>query len=149
MKKVFMAVQSAVKKETSFIAIGTGIACLVMLVAFFILHQVVPSDAPFGYTVPFDYTIFLGAIGGFLVAVGNFFWMGLTVQKITGMSEEETDRARSTMAVSLRYRTMLQLLWVIIAILVPAVNLVTGVVPLFIPSILIKIRGILSARKGR
>ncbi|MCR5656295.1 MAG: ATP synthase subunit I [Butyrivibrio sp.] len=144
-----MAVQSAVKKETSFIAIGTGIACLVMLIIFFILHQVVPSDAPFGYTVPFDYTIFLGAIGGLLVAVGNFFWMGLTVQKITGMSEEETDRARSTMAVSLRYRTMLQLLWVIIAILVPAVNLVTGVVPLFIPSILIKIRGILSARKGR
>ncbi len=138
-----MVVQDAVKKETSFIAAGTGIACVLMIVVFFVLHQVVPNYAPF------DYTVFLGAIGGFIFAVGNFFWMGLTVQKITGMSEEETDRARSTMAVSLRYRTMLQLLWVVISILVPAVNLVTGVVPLFIPSILIKFRGILSARKGR
>ncbi len=138
-----MVIQDAVKKETSFIAAGTGIACIILIVVFFILHQVVPSYAPF------DYTVFLGAIGGFAVAVGNFFWMGLTVQKITGMSEEETDRARSTMGVSLRYRTMLQLLWVVLAILVPAINLVTGIVPLFIPSTLIKIRGIIAARKGR
>ena len=144
-----MVIQDAVKKETSFIAVGTAVASLVVLAVFFVLHQVVPVDAPVGYTVPFDYTVFLGAIGGTLVAVGNFFWMGLTVQKITGMSEEETDRARSTMAVSLRYRTMLQLLWVILSIFVPAINLITGVAPLFIPSILIKIRGILSARKGR
>ncbi|MBE5843903.1 MAG: ATP synthase subunit I [Butyrivibrio sp.] len=143
-----MVVQDAVKKETSIIAAGTGIACVLMIVVFFILHQVVTSYAPEGYA-PFDIPVFLGAIGGFLIAVGNFFWMGLTVQKITGMSEEETDRARSTMAVSLRYRTMLQLLWVVIAILAPFVNLVSGIVPLFIPSILIKIRGILSARKGR
>lgn len=144
-----MVVQDAVKKETAFIAVGTGAVSLLVLVLFFLLHQVVPENAPFGYKVPFDYTIFLGAIGGTIVAVGNFFWMGLTVQKITGMKEEEMDRARSTMAVSLRYRTMMQLLWVIISIFVPAINLITGVVPLFIPSILIKIRGILTARKGR
>jgi hypothetical protein len=59
------------------------------------------------------------------------------------------DRARSTMAVSLRYRTMMQLLWVILSIFIPAINLVTGVIPLFIPSILIKFRGIITARKGR
>ena len=144
-----MVIQDAVKKETSFIAVGTAVASLLVIILFFVLHQVVPQNAPFGYKVPFDYTVFLGAIGGTLVAVGNFFWMGLTVQKITGMSEEETDKARSTMAVSLRYRTMLQLLWVILSIFVPAINLITGVAPLFIPSILIKIRGILSARKGR
>ena len=143
-----MVVQDAVKKETSFIAAGTGIACIVMIVVFFILHQVVTSYAPNGYA-PFDYTVFLGAVGGFAIAVGNFFWMGLTVQKITGMSEEETDRARSTMAVSLRYRTMLQLVWVVVAILVPIINLASGIIPLFVPSVLIKIRGIISARKGR
>ncbi|WP_026509086.1 MULTISPECIES: ATP synthase subunit I [unclassified Butyrivibrio] len=137
-----MVVQDAVKKETTFIAVGTALASVLVIVLFFVLHQVVPKDAPFGYSVPFDYTIFLGAIGGTVAAVGNFFWMGLTVQKITGMSEEETDRARSTMAVSLRYRTLLQLLWVVLAIFVPAINLVTGVIPLFIPSILIKFRGI-------
>jgi hypothetical protein len=138
-----MVVQDAVKKETTFIAVGTAVVSLIIIVVFFVLHQLVPGYAPF------DYTVFLGAIGGTIVAAGNFFWMGLTVQKITGMSEEETDRARSAMAVSLRYRTMLQLLWVVLSIFVPAINLVTGVAPLFVPSILIKIRGILSARKGR
>ena len=138
-----MVVQDAVKKETTFIAVGTAVVSLIIIVVFFVLNQMVPDYAPF------DYTVFLGAIGGTIMAVGNFFWMGLTVQKITGMSEEETDRARSTMAVSLRYRTMLQLLWVVLSIFVPAINLVTGVAPLFVPSILIKIRGILSARKGR
>ena len=138
-----MVIQGAVKKETSFIFTGTFLACVLVVVCFFILHQVVPGYAPF------DYTVFLGAIGGLIVAVGNFFWMGLTVQKISGMSEEEKDRARSTMAVSFRYRTMMQLLWVVVAIFVPAINLVSAIIPLFIPSILIKIRGILAARKGR
>ncbi len=138
-----MGVQEAVKKETSFILIGTTIACVIVVLGFFILHQVVPSYAPF------DYTVFVGAIGGLIVAVGNFFWMALTVQKIAGMNQDEDDRARSTMAVSLRYRTLLQLVWVVIAIFVPQINLVSGIIPLFIPSVLIKIRGILSARKGR
>ena len=138
-----MVVQDAVRKETSFIAAGSGIIMVAVILVFFILHQAVPDYAPF------DYTVFLGAIGGVAVAVGNFFWMGLTVQKIADMSEEENDRARSTMAVSLRYRTLMQLLWVVLSILVPAINLVTGIVPLFIPSVLIKIRGIISARKGR
>ena len=138
-----MEVQEAVKKETSFILLGTAAACVVVIIGFFIMHQVVPSYAPF------DYTVFIGAIGGLIVAVGNFFWMGLTVQKIAGMSEDEEDRARSTMAVSLRYRTLMQLVWVVIAVFVPAINLVSGIIPLFIPSALIKIRGIISARKGR
>ncbi len=141
--KFCMGVQEAVKKETSFILIGTSVASILVIICFFILHQVVPSYAPF------DYTVFVGAAGGTIVAVGNFFWMGLTVQKIAGMNQEEDDRARSTMAVSLRYRTLIQLVWVVIAIFVPAINLVTGIIPLFIPSFLIKIRGILSARKGR
>lgn len=141
-----MKLQDAVKKETANIAIGTGIGVLIMFAVFFVLHLVVPEDAPFGWTVPFDYKVILGGIGGFLVAVGNFFWMAITVQKVASMEDEK--QARSTIGVSYRYRTLLQLLWVILAIVVPVFNLVAGIVPLFIPSLFIKLRGIISAGKG-
>lgn len=141
-----MKLQDAVKKETAKIAIGTGIGVLIMFVVFFVLHMVIPEDAPFGWSVPFDYKVILGGIGGFLVAVGNFFWMAITVQKVASIEDEE--RAKRTMGVSYRYRTMLQFLWVILAIVVPVFNLVAGIVPLFIPSFTIKLRGILSAGKG-
>ena len=141
-----MKLQDAVKKETAKIAIGTGIGVLIMFVVFFVLHMVIPEDAPFGWSVPFDYKVILGGIGGFLVAVGNFFWMAITVQKVASIEDEE--RAKRTMGVSYRYRTMLQFLWVILAIVVPVINLVAGIVPLFIPSFTTKLRGILSAGKG-
>ena len=141
-----MKLQDAVKKETGKIAIGTGIGVLIMFIVFFVLHMVIPQDAPFGWTVPFDYRVILGGIGGFLVAVGNFFWMAITVQKVASIEDEE--RAKREMGVSYRYRTMLQFLWVILAIVVPVFNLVAGIVPLFIPSFTIKLRGILSAGKG-
>ena len=132
--------QDAVKKETTNIAIGVGVGVCLMYLVFFVLHMVAPDWAPF------DYKVILGGIGGFVVAVGNFFWMAVTVQKVASLEDE--DKARSTMGVSYRYRTLLQLLWVILAIVVPVFNLVAGIVPLFIPSITIKLRGIISARKG-
>ena len=133
--------QDAVKKETRNIAIGTGIGVAVMILVFFVLHMVIPDD-----WVPFDYTVVLGGIVGFIVAVGNFFWMAITVQKVASIEDEQ--KARQTMGVSFRYRTLLQLLWVILAIVVPVFNLVAGIVPLFIPSLTIKLRGIMTAGKG-
>ena len=135
-----MKLQDAVKKETGIIAVGTAIGILVMYVVFFVLHMVLPNWAPF------DIKVILGGIGGFIVAVGNFFWMAVSVQKVASITDEE--RARRTMSVSYRYRTMLQFLWVILAIVLPVFNLVSGIAPLFIPSIIIKLRGILSAGKG-
>ena len=136
-----LKLQEAVKTETRNIAIGTGIGVAIMYLIFFVLHMVIP-----GNWAPFDYTVILGGIGGFLIAVINFFWMAITVQKVTSIEDEA--RARQTMGVSLRYRTLMQILWVIIAIVAPIFNLVAGIVPLFIPSITIKLRGIMSAGKG-
>ncbi len=141
-----MKLQPAVKTETGKIALGTGIGVLIMYAVFLILHLIVPEDAPFNLAVPFDYKVILGGIGGFLVAVGNFFWMAVTVQKVASIEDDK--QARSTMGVSYRYRTLMQLLWVILAIVVPVFNMVAGIVPLFIPSIVIKLRGIISAGKG-
>ncbi len=73
---IFGEVQPAVKKETGHVAVYTAIGAVLMWVIFGILHGVMPEK------VPFDYTVFLGGIGGGLIAVLNFFLMGLTVQKV-------------------------------------------------------------------
>ena len=67
-----MKLQSAVKKETGIVAAWTAAGILIMILAFFVLHMVMPDWAPF------DIKVILGAIGGFAVAVGNFFWMAVT-----------------------------------------------------------------------
>ena len=135
-----MKLQKAVKKETGIIAASVAVGIIVMYLVFFCLHMVVPDWAPF------DIKVIVGGIGGYLIAVGNFFWMAVSVQKVASIEDE--DRARKTMGVSYRYRTMIQFLWVILSIVLPFINPVAGIAPLFIPSIVIKLRGIISAGKG-
>lgn len=135
-----MKLQSAVKKETGIVAASTAAGILIMIVVFFVLHMVIPD------WVPFDIKVILGAIGGFIFAVGNFFWMAVSVQKVASITDDA--KARSTMGVSYRYRTLLQFLWIILAIVIPFINPVSGIIPLFIPSLMIKLRGIISAGKG-
>ncbi len=135
-----MKLQSAVKKETGIVAVSTAAGILIMIVVFFVLHMVIPD------WVPFDIKVILGAIGGFIFAVGNFFWMAVSVQKVASITDDA--KARSTMGVSYRYRTLLQFLWIILAIVIPFINPVSGIIPLFIPSLMIKLRGIISAGKG-
>ena len=135
-----MKLQKAVKKETGIIAASVAVGIIVMYLVFFCLHMVVPDWAPF------DIKVIIGGIGGYLIAVGNFFWMAVSVQKVASIEDE--DRARKTMGVSYRYRTMIQFIWVILSIVLPFINPVAGIAPLFVPSIVIKLRGIISAGKG-
>lgn len=135
-----MKLQKAVKKEAGIIATSVAIGVLVMYLVFFCLHMVVPDWAPF------DIKVIIGGIGGYMVAVGNFLGMAVSVQKVASIEDE--DRARKTMGVSYRYRTMIQFLWIILSIVLPFINPVAGIAPLLIPSIVIKLRGIISAGKG-
>ena len=135
-----MKLQKAVKKETGILAASVAAGVLVMYLVFFCLHMVVPDWAPF------DIKVIIGGIGGYMVAVGNFLGMAVSVQKVASIEDE--DRARKTMGVSYRYRTMIQFLWIILSIVLPFINPVAGIAPLFIPSIVIKLRGIISAGKG-
>lgn len=132
-------VQDAVKKETARIGAGTAGVSVVMILVFWGLHLVIPDS------VPFDYKVILGAVIGSAVAVGNFFFMGLTVQKIADMQDQ--DLAYRRMKTSYHYRTMIQFLWIILAVTVPFINGVAGVIPLFVPGAVIKARGILGTIK--
>ena len=110
-----MKLQKAVKDETIFVALGSAILSVIMVIAFFGLNKAFPEQVPFGLPV------ILGAVGGCAVAVGNFFLMALTVQKVAGI--EIYDQAYRSMQVSYRYRTFLQLIWCVLCMVLKFINM--------------------------
>lgn len=140
MSKMFADVQPAVRKETKKVAIGTFVCVVLMWAVFGIGHLAVPEQIPFDYTV-----LFAGFIGG-MVAVLNFFLMGLTVQKVVSMEDDK--QAAAKMKASYSQRMMFQLIWGVLAIAVPCFQFVAGILPLLFPNIVIKTGGIIWGRKA-
>lgn len=127
-------VQPAVKKETKRVVMITGAGLILMWILFAILHFTM-SDK-----VPFDYTVILGGIGGGVIAVLNFFLMGLAVQKAASATDEGT--ARMKLKASYSQRFMMMILWVIVAIVAPCFQFVAGIAPLLFPGTGLKFVGI-------
>ena len=116
------------------------ILSVLMVIVFFALSRVFPDR------VPMDASVLIGAIGGCAVAVGNFFLMALTVQKVAGI--ENYEQAYRSMQISYRYRTFLQLIWCVLSMVLTFINPVAGMLPLLWPSLLIKGKGIISGVKN-
>lgn len=129
-----MKVQDSIKKETLFVAASTAFGACLMIIAFFFLHRAYPDYVPFDYRVP------LSAAVGTFVATANFFLMGMTIQNIVENGEQ--DHAYQKVRTSFRYRTLMQLAWIGICMIAPCFQIVAGLVPLFLPALFIKIRGI-------
>ena len=127
-------VQPAVKKETKRVVMITGAGVILMWILFAILHFTMPDK------VPFDYTVILGGIGGGVIAVLNFFLMGLAVQKAASATDEGT--ARMKLKASYSQRFLMMILWVIVAIVAPCFQFVAGIAPLLFPGTGLKFVGI-------
>ena len=127
-------VQPAVKKETKRVVMITGAGLILMWILFAILHFTMPDK------VPFDYTVILGGIGGGVIAVLNFFLMGLAVQKAASATDEGTARMKLKASYSQRFMMMIQ--WVIVAIVAPCFQFVAGLAPLLFPGTGLKFVGI-------
>lgn len=134
MSSILDNVRPAVKKETKRVVKITAVGLILMWILFAVLHFTMPDK------VPLDYTVFLGGIGGGAVAVLNFFLMGLAVQKAASASDEGT--ARMKLKASYSQRFLMQILWVILAIVAPCFHFVAGIAPLLFPGTGIKIMGI-------
>lgn len=134
MSSILDNVQPAVKNETKRIIKITIVGLILMWILFAVLHFAMPDK------VPLDYTVFLGGIGGGAVAVLNFFLMGLAVQKAASASDEGT--ARMKLKASYSQRFLMQILWVILAIVAPCFHFVAGIAPLLFPGTGIKLMGI-------
>ena len=139
MSSILDNVQPAVKKETKRVVKITAVGLILMWILFAVLHFTMPDK------VPLDYTVFLGGIGGGAVAVLNFFLMGLAVQKAASASDEGT--ARMKLKASYSQRFLMQILWVILAIVAPCFHFVAGIAPLLFPGTGIKIAGIFHTNK--
>lgn len=138
-EKVRMA--PAVRQETRKVAIYVIVGVVLMWAGFAVGHRVDPQR------IPFDYTVLLGGLGGGTVAVLNFLLMGMTVQKVA--SSEDEQLARSMMRASYSRRMMMQMLWVVAAIVAPCFQFVAGLLPLLFPGAGIRLAGVLGALKKR
>lgn len=132
-----MKPQEAVVKETGHIAIGTLILTAVMLAVFAIIGR-------------FNLNVLFGGLYGCALAVANFFFLGLTVQRIaesaqTGSEEVEPDAVKLAKLAKLKMRQsyMLRMLLgaglLIVALAVLKLNWIACVCPLIFPRITISV----------
>ena len=122
-----MKLQSASKKEILRITKGT-IACDGLMIAgLFLLSQ-------FGMGT-FSYKIFLGALGGTIVAILNFTVMCLSIQKATEIDDQK--QMKSFIQGSYNGRLLLQAGWVVAAYLIPHTHLIAAAAPLLFPNLTI------------
>ena len=123
---MFKKVDPTVKTETRFIALVVLILLILMEAVFLIIGQ-------------WDITVLLGGLYGAAVAVGNFFLMGLTVQKCLTL---EPDEAKKRMKLSQQGRLMLMLVLCMIGAALPCFNTIALLIPQFFPRIGVTIRGL-------
>lgn len=147
-----MIIQTAVKRETLRIAIGTALMSALMLSVFLLLKKL-------------DGAVLLGAFFGYITAVGNFFLMALGIQRATqearpdlpsqeDTSEEDTlspvnKKAKGIVQRSYYLRLMMIALMGIAALLIPQINAYAAILSLLFPRILIPILNGYDKKKER
>lgn len=119
---IFMAkIDKTVMKETRYIA-GVTIVLSVIMESVFLIAGM------------WSYKVLIGNIFGAAAAVGNFLLMGITVQKAVTKDEKG---AASLMKLSQTLRNMMLLVTAVLAIVLPFINPVAAIIPLFFPRIAI------------
>ena len=131
MRERLKNIDPTVKKETIYIASVTGILSLLLQAGFLIARH-------------WDYTVLLGNILGGVTAVGNFFLMGITVQKAVS---KEKKPASDLMKFSQTTRLLMQLVVAVLGFALPCFNGYATILPLFFPRIAIMIRPFLDKNK--
>ncbi len=112
-----LKVDKTVLKETKYIGAVTVILSALLQAVFLLIHK-------------WDYTVLLGNLLGALAAVGNFFLMGLTVQRAVKLDEAE---AKKLMRSSQTLRNFGLFVTGMLGVLLSVFNTVTVLVPLFFP----------------
>lgn len=120
-----------VRKETKYIAILCGVLSLIMQGVFIILRR-------------WDYTVILGNLLSFSVAVLNFYIMGLSVQKAIASG---TGDAPKIMKASQSLRNMAIFIICGAGVLIPYFNTVAVILPIFFPRIAVAFRGFFKDEK--
>ena len=116
-----MKIDPTVRKETGYIAIVTLLAGVLQQAVFLILGK-------------WTLSVLLGGVYGWAVALGNFFFMCLSIQK--AVSQEEKD-AKSTLKFSQSMRLLALFLLAMAAFYAPFLHSVSAVIPYLYPRLAI------------
>ena len=131
MKKV----DPTVRKETLYILICCIIGSLLMESVFLIIGE-------------WNYTVLLGNLLGLFAAVGNFFLMGLTVQKALE-KDEKSARDHMKLSQSLRFLGLVAIAAVgYLLSLIHVMNVLAVVIPYLFPRIAIAFRPLFNKKMG-
>lgn len=122
-----MKLQPASKKEVQRIAVGTAVFSGIMIGVMFVLSLVGVGT--------FDYKVFVGAIGGSLVAILNFTIMCLTIQNAVNIAEKK--QMKAFIQGSYNGRLLLQAAWIVVAFMVSHINVFAAAIPLLFPNLTI------------
>ena len=131
LREWFSKIDPTVKKESLYIASITGILSLLLQAGFLIARH-------------WDYTVLLGNLLGGVTAAGNFFLMGITVQKAVA---KEKKPASDLMKFSQTMRLLMQLAVAVLGFALPCFNGYAVIIPLFFPRIAIMIRPFLDKKR--
>ena len=121
-----MKIGKAVLKETKRVAVGVLIGDLIMLAVFFLLKKL-------------DITVVLGALLGSAAAVGNFFTMGLGLQKAL----DDPDRTKFLVQRSYTLRMLGMIAVMIVGFVLPCFHVVAVLVPFLLPGVSIHVMRLL------
>ncbi len=124
---------STVIKETKYIAYFSLILSVLMQAVFLILRK-------------WDYTVLLGNILSLAVAVLNFYFMGISVQKALGMDSAD---ARKVMKASQGMRNVGVFVAVVIGVVSPCFNTVAVILPVFFPRVAVSFRPLIKDRNEK
>jgi len=118
-------------KETSYISIFEIIFSIVLQIVFILTNH-------------WDYTVILGNILSAFLAVGNFFFMGVALEKAVSESEK---RARAIAKTSQTIRQLVLFVVAALGVVLPYFNNWAVLVPLFFPRIAISLRPLFGKNK--
>lgn len=120
MKKI----DPVVLKETIYISALSIIFSALMQAVFLIIGK-------------WDYTVLTGNILGVVGAIGNFFIMGLSVQKAVSQEEKE---AKVSMKISQSFRMFFLFIIAVMGYAFDCFNVIAVVIPLLFPRVAIALR---------
>ncbi len=126
-----MKIDKTVIKETKYITAFVLVFSAIMQIIFLCL----------GY---WKLDVLLGNLWGAALAIGNFFAMGLFVQKAVSQDEAE---ARKTMKISQSVRFAALMMLLVVGIIIPIFNKIAVVVPIIFPSLAVYLRPIVDKLK--
>jgi len=129
--KIMIKAEAAVIKETKYIAYFCIILSVLMQAIFILLKK-------------WNYTVILGNLLSYAIAVLNFYIMGLTVQKAVTMDVNE---AKKLMRSSQNLRNAGMFLAIVIGVIAPCFNTIAVIIPVFFPRIAISFRPLIKDKK--